>query len=326
VTRSSDTWLERVQGAALGAACGDALGAPFEGSRTVVDSELTRWMSSHRVLRYTDDTAMTIALTKYLLTLGPAAPIEEQYLAEVFADHWRREPWRGYGAGPPHVSRLVLAGIHWAEAAVALFPPDGSFGNGGAMRVAPIACVATDLDTVATQARASARPTHMHPLGQDGAVIQAAAVWLALNSPPDAPLRIDDFIQQVVRLTQAGELQQKLHAAGELASSSAPADAARILGNGTAAVDSVPTALLAFLRHSDSYIDAVRFAVRVGGDTDTIAAMAGAIAGARHGITGIPPAWLGRLENEPRLRSLATQLGHKAESALDGRQYRHAQK
>jgi poly(ADP-ribose) glycohydrolase ARH3 len=301
--------LERVHGVMLGAACGDALGAPFEGSPTVRDAELTEWMSSPRVLRYTDDTAMMIALAEYLLALPPAAHISEQHLAEAFADHWRREPWRGYGAGPPHVFRLVLAGWAWVDAAVALYPPHGSFGNGGAMRVAPVACLEPDLDRVVAEARASARPTHLHPLGQDGAALQAAAVWSALHSPPDEPIDTDGFVHRLDGFIETAEFRKRLDSVPELARSATAEQAAGALGHGIAAEESVPTALLAFLRHPDSFVEALRFAIRIGGDTDTIAAMTGAIAGARHGVDAIPVSWLARLENEPRIRAQATRLG-----------------
>jgi poly(ADP-ribose) glycohydrolase ARH3 len=254
---------------------------------------------------------MMIALSEYLVTLPPGDSIAEQQLVEVFAEHWRREPWRGYGAGPPHIFGLVLAGTKWADAAVALFPPQGSFGNGGAMRVAPVACMEVDLDRMAAQARASARTTHMHPLGQDGAVIQAAAVWSVLHSRPDEPMAVDSFIDRIAELIEAAEYREKLEIVRKLAVRGTPERAADELGNGTAAVASVPTALLAFLRHPDNFVAAVKFAIQVGGDTDTIAAMTGAIAGTRHGLGAVPPNWLSRLENEPDLRRLADRLADR---------------
>jgi poly(ADP-ribose) glycohydrolase ARH3 len=176
------------------------------------------------------------------------------------------------------------------------------------MRVAPVACVGTDLDEVAAQARASARPTHLHPLGQDGAAVQAAAVWLAVHSEPDQPMRVDPVIDAISRVVATVEFQEKLERVRELARSAEPAT---VLGRGVAALESVPTALLAFLRHQDDVVSAVRFAISVGGDADTIAAMTGAIAGARHGAAGIPQSWINRLENEAQLRSLAAQLRHR---------------
>lgn len=299
--------IGRVHGALLGTACGDALGAPFEGVAAVAPEDLSEWMGSARPLRYTDDTAMTIALGEYLLALAPGRRIDEDELVREFARHWRREPWRGYGAGPPRIFELVEGGTPWREAASAIFP-GGSFGNGGAMRVAPVALLEADLHGVVTEARASASVTHLHPVGVDGAVAQAAAVWWALHSPPGEPLEAESFVDRIAGVAETAELRGKLSTVRELLSGVPPERAAAELGNGIAAADSVPIALLAFLRHPDSFVGAVTFAVRAGGDTDTIAAMTGAIAGARTGVEAVPAAWLDRLENLPDLRALADRF------------------
>jgi poly(ADP-ribose) glycohydrolase ARH3 len=179
------------------------------------------------------------------------------------------------------------------------------------MRVAPLACITTNLERLVEDARSSARPTHLHPLGQDGAVVQAIAVWSALHSDPRAPLDGNVLLDRITAHVGAPEYREKLVRVGELASTATPERAAVEIGNGTAAAASVPTAVLAFLRHPDSFVDAVTFATRVSGDTDTIAAMTGAIAGARHGIAAIPQSWRDRLENFPTLHDLATRLGRR---------------
>jgi poly(ADP-ribose) glycohydrolase ARH3 len=301
---------DRVVGAVLGTACGDALGAPFEGAHRVDAGHLARWMSAADKLHYTDDTAMTIALAEFVLTLEPGERVDEQRLVEVFAEHWRREPWRGYGSGPPTVFRLLREGMRWDEAAVAPFPPDGSWGNGAAMRVAPVAAIGFDLSRVVAEARASARTTHPHPLGQDGAAVQAAATWAALHSDPSRPIDADAYLDTVAAHCETAEFVDALETVRRLARDATPARAAAELGNGVAALNSVPTAILAFLRHPDDVVETLRFAVHAGGDTDTIAAMAGASAGARHGIRAIPSSWLLRLENAFHLRRVATRLGH----------------
>ncbi|WP_214371419.1 ADP-ribosylglycohydrolase family protein [Pseudonocardia sp. H11422] len=304
----SQLLIDRARGALLGAACGDALGAPFEGSRDVRPDELAEWVGSDRLLRYTDDTAMLLALGEYLVALPPGRPVDEQQLVEVFARAWQREPWRGYGAGPPRIFTLVLDGMSWSEAAGASFSGRGSFGNGGAMRVAPVAVAESDLGQVAAQARASARTTHGHLLGQEGAVLQAGAVALALASPPGEPLAVHGVLDRLGELVAAAEYQDKLEIVRRLVDHGTPEEAADELGNDVTAVASVPTALLAFLRHPDSCVDAIGFAIRAGGDTDTIAAMAGAIAGARNGATSIPLDWFARLEELHWLRRLADDL------------------
>jgi poly(ADP-ribose) glycohydrolase ARH3 len=92
----------------------------------------------------------------------------------------------------------VLASIHrgapWAHAAAGLFGGQGSFGNGAAMRVAPLGLVpGLGLPAVAARARRSAAITHAHPQAQDGAAVQAVAVALASRSTPGRPLDPAEF-------------------------------------------------------------------------------------------------------------------------------------
>lgn len=82
----------------------------------------------------------------------------------------------------------------------------------------------------------------------------------------------------------------------------------QVLGNGIEAHRSVPTALHAFLRHRDSFADAVLFAFSLGGDADTIASMTGALAGAFLGASAIPETWVNGVEGRDELLDLADQL------------------
>jgi poly(ADP-ribose) glycohydrolase ARH3 len=86
---------------------------------------------------------------------------------------------------------------------------------------------------------------------------------------------------------------------------------ALLLGNDVSAPLSVPAALYAFLSHPDSFQEALLYAVKLGGDTDTIGAMCGAVAGAYHGIEAIPQNWLGALENGTRGREYAIDLANR---------------
>lgn len=91
------------------------------------------------------------------------------------------------------------------------------------------------------------------------------------------------------------------------------------LGNGIEAFNSVPTAVYCFLRHPYSFEEAVVEAVSLGGDTDTIASMAGAISGAWLGVEAIPEEWEGKLENRDYIESLAFKLWECRPSSLAGR-------
>lgn len=202
------TCADRGRGALLGGALGDALGRPFEG---VPDPELEQvdvWASSTAPLTWTDDTAMTLALTEQLLD-GPWDALVLDELVERFARTWQREPWRGYGTGPPRIFRAHLAGEPWRDAAGAAFGQEGSLGNGAAMRVAPLAVVSTSLEHVVRLARGSAAVTHAHPLGQDGAAVQAAAVFAALRSD-QGPLDTDRFVASLAPLAQTAEFRRAL--------------------------------------------------------------------------------------------------------------------
>lgn len=89
------------------------------------------------------------------------------------------------------------------------------------------------------------------------------------------------------------------------------AEAINMLGNDSSAPNSVPTAIYSFISHSNNFEDAVTFAVSLGGDTDTIGAMTGAISGAYHGKSGIPQRWLDVLENGEKGRDYIEDLAGK---------------
>lgn len=301
----SDGTNDRFRGALVGVAVGDALGAPFEGHPVVSVEELRGVVEGDDPLRYTDDTAMTMGLAHSLLN---RRGFDGAHLAATFAERYRAEPWRGYGAGPPQVFRMLAAGVAWEEAAERLFGGEGSLGNGGAMRVAPAALAAfPHLDRTARLARDSARVTHAHELGREGAAVQACAVSLLLSDVgSEGGLRgVVEALGPQVRLNA---FRERLDRVVLLPSDADPDEVVARLGNGTAALEAVPAALAACLLNLGSFEEAVCFAIRLGGDTDTIGAMAGALAGAHHGESAIPVAWRERIEGVAWLRELADGL------------------
>ncbi|PXY17050.1 ADP-ribosylglycohydrolase family protein [Prauserella flavalba] len=300
---------DRARGLLLGLALGDALGAPFEGRDSVDPADLVAEELAPSGLVHTDDTALALVLAEHLAEHRETTVLEEDLLAREFADAWRAEPWRGYGSGTPKVFGLINAGVPWRDATRAFYQGQGSFGNGAAMRVAPIALAGTSLHHAAELARRSAAVTHAHKHGQHGTACQAAAAYLALHSDPTHPLPVPAFLHDLARVVRSGPWHEKLDRIAELVRRRPePQHAATALGNDASALGSVPTALLAFLLNPDRANDAIRYAIRVGGDTDTIAAMAGALAGARTGAAALPAAWLRRLAAARRLRALADRL------------------
>ncbi|RAS64794.1 poly(ADP-ribose) glycohydrolase ARH3 [Lentzea atacamensis] len=300
---------DKALGLLLGGALGDGLGAPFEGREVVEETQLAAWEAAATPLVHTDDTALALVLAAHVAERRDEHGLDRDALAPEFAVAWRAEPWRGYGSGTPHVFGLIGAGVPWRSAARATFGGQGSYGNGAAMRVAPVALVATSLHHAAELGRQSAEVTHAHEHGQNGAACQAAAAYLALRSDRRHRLDAVRFLQDLTRVVRSRLWHEKFDRIAELIRHEAgPAHAARALGNDVSALGSVPLALLAFLTRCDDASMAIRYAVLGGGDTDTIASMAGALAGARNGARAFPEAWTARLEAAEPLGRLADQV------------------
>jgi ADP-ribosylglycohydrolase len=297
-----DVTRDRCAGALLGLALGDALGAPHEGGvlERLLWRAIGRTRSGH--MRWTDDTQMSLDLAESLIDRGCVDPDD---VARRFAAGYR---WsRGYGAGAAKMLRRVRRGMPWQEAARSVFR-DGSFGNGGAMR-APVVGVfcARAPDDLVEAARVTARITHAHPLGIEGAVLIATATCRALVSAD--PLDVFGFA--------AGHAEQReFHARLDVARSwltdgtvPAAAEVGTRLGRGVAAAESCVTALYlgaAFLARP--FVELLAFVASCGGDADTIGAMAGAIWGAANGASRLPGEHLESLEQRDRLAQVAAAL------------------
>ena len=297
---------DRFRGALLGVAVGDGLGRPVEGHRAVSESYLIEVVEDPPRLLYTDDTAMTLSVGESLLARDG---FDGDDLVRRFVEEYRREPHRGYGGGVITVFDRVDRGVPWAEAAARQFGGVGSYGNGGAMRVAPVALFEhPDVDRVAALAIDTARVTHAHPVGIEGAVIQAVAVHLALTATP-----LSAFVDHLSRHVRTDEFRLGMERLGQALERADDEWAVLQLGHGVAADRSVLTALYCFLR-SDGFPQTVLRGLAAGGDTDTITSMAAAIAGARHGSEAIPPLWRG-VEGADRLIALADRFHARVAAA-----------
>lgn len=298
--------VDKYWGALLGVAVGDALGAPFEGRPSASLIELQALRRTPHELRYTDDTHMTIGLAQSLVQRGG---FDGPHMAQRFAENYLKEPWRGYGAGPPQVFEQILDGATWDGPAQELFGGSGSFGNGAAMRVAPVALHACgDMRQIAEIARQTARITHAHELGVEGAVMQACAVALLLDSDPGQPFSRTAFLTSLREHVRSAPYEAALDWLERLFPDPDPQTVAREIGNDITALAAVPAAICCFLRHPDSFAEAVLFAIALGGDTDTIASMTGALSGAYLGETAIPDTWILGVEGRGELRRLGRAL------------------
>lgn len=247
---------------------------------------------------YTDDTVMAMGIARILTEHGE---IDRDALAKRFADDFSVEPlMRGYGGMAIRILTQIGMGIPWREASSAAFEGMGSFGNGGAMRAAPVgAYFWDDSEKIVEQARASAEVTHFHPEGQAGAIASAAAAGIACRMKADgASAEPGEFLQLVAHLTPAGETREGIERAVSLPANTEIEFVVETLGNGSqvSAQDTVPFALWCAAHNLSDYCSALWRTVSGGGDMDTTCAIVGGIAALACGKEGIPQDWLERRE------------------------------
>ena len=294
-------------GALVGTGVGDSLGAPFEGRCEVKLEEIEAIAERQEVLTYTDDTHMMIGVAESLIR---NRGFDGEDMAHTFVKNYELEPWRGYGPGPPHIFRLIRAGAVWDEAAQGLYR-SGSYGNGSAMRIAPIGVFYHNNPALLREvAYKSSQITHAHQLGKEGAALQAYAIALVTTLEPGLAFDQGDFLAKLLSYVPDRVYQEKLNRVEVLLNQP---DRDRViieLGNGIEAFNSVPTAIYCFLSQPHSFAQAILYAISLGGDTDTIAAMTGAISGAYLGFESIPSRWKDKLENRPYIEELAKKLPH----------------
>jgi ADP-ribosylglycohydrolase len=186
-------------------------------------------------------------------------------------------------------------------AAEQLFDGMGSFGNGGAMRAAPVgAYFHDDLDRVVAEAKASAEPTHQHPEGRAGAVAVAVAAAVAqLIADGARPRDGGLLVEEVARRTPRGQVRDGVLQAQAVLHLDDPRSVSRRLGNGSAvsAADTVPFCLWAIARHLDDYEHALWTTVAALGDRDTTCAIVGGVVALS--APSIPARWLAAREALP---------------------------
>jgi len=304
----------RFSGCLLGSALGDAIGE-LAFHNTSMD-RLSYKLELVKELIYTDDTAMAIGIVESLLERGQLDP---EHLGKTFQKNYRREPWRGYASGPPTIFAAVAqTGTTYVEAAKSLFGGRGSFGNGAAMRVAPVGLLYHDSLDLWEKVHLSASVTHAHPLGVDGSAIQAKAVAQAVALDPENEFSPDEFLNGLLDFTRIPEMKTKLLLVQRLiAENISPMRAAQQIGRSVTAHESIPFSIYSFLLYPRSFENGLFCSVLNGGDRDTLGAMAGAISGAYLGIEALPHDWLQKLENRTVIQELALKLSElRAEDSI----------
>ncbi|MEI8369374.1 MAG: ADP-ribosylglycohydrolase family protein [Planctomycetia bacterium] len=305
-----DSSAKPFTGCMLGLATGDALGAPYEGGP--LERLLWRLIgrTSDGCRRWTDDTQMAIDLAESLLTEGRLNP---DAFAKRLASSYS---WsRGYGPGAARVLRRIRRGEPWDEAAKHGHA-GGSYGNGAAMRAPVLALFfPDDPEPLVAAARLSAGVTHAHPLGIEGAVmIATAAQALLRGSSGDHTLQ---RVEAVCALPEMTTRLDRVHAWIASDYEPSPREVATILGNGSTAATSCPTALYVAIRHLERpFTTMMEFLIACRGDVDTLASMAGALWGIVNGPDHLPPV---RLEARDSLLDIAERLFRRQSEGTAGR-------
>jgi ADP-ribosylglycohydrolase len=248
---------------------------------------LKKWM-------WTDDTAMAVSIVE---TLAVCDGIDPEVLAQRFARRYIAEPARGYGRGAHTILSEIAQGTDYDVAAKQIFDGQGSCGNGGGMRSAPVgAYFCDDLAAVVDHASRSAAPTHSHPDGIAGAVAIAIAAARAFRGEKDPRA----LLEAVVAHTPKGPTCDGIRRSIAMLKSE-PITVAAELGNGSRvlAADTIPFAVWCAATHLDDFAGALWACASVGGDIDTTCAMAGGIIVGATGRSGIPEDWLAAREALP---------------------------
>lgn len=236
-----------------GAILGDIIGSPFEFDRGDKTKDFKLFS---RRSHFTDDSVMTLAVCEALLKVGQDATVKEieDTVISSMQSWGRRYPHGGYGG----YFRRWLTARHPE--------PYNSFGNGSAMRVSAAGWLYDSLEKTRVVAKATANVTHNHPEGIKGAEATASAIFMARNGSSKEEIKkyIENEFHYDLNRT-LDEIRPSFHM-------------------DETCQKTVPEAIIAFLEARD-FEDAIRNAVSLGGDTDTLGAITGSIAEAYFGIS-----------------------------------------
>lgn len=286
----------------LGGAIGDALGVPFE-TKQADDPLLVDWDgktflgSQHHRLepgQYSDDTQFSLAVAQSLIQNKGFDPDD---LSKRYVELFTSKTIRGYGKTTLLAISNLIQGTHWSKSGVA-----ESYGNGTAMRAAPFGVFfRNDLDALIEVIKIDSAITHASVEAETGALAIALTAAQSVN-------HADDFLDKVYGHLPDSKTKQNIFTAVTLSNVNLLSHKHTLKKIGTKADvrETVPAALYCFLRFN-TYEKAIIAAIRAGGDTDTTAAITGALYGNKVGMTRINSQFYG-VEDFSRLVVLDSQL------------------
>lgn len=330
---------DRSRAVIFGLACGDALGWPTEfkkmpeiwaryGPTGIRDLCQTKG-------EFTDDTQMTVALARGLLDafeetrdnsfINMADPnYVMPFVAKRFVD-WALSPENNRAPGSSCMGgcRGLAAGGHWTRTGVR-----GSPGCGALMRVAPVGLLYRNKTALRAVAEAQATCTHDSDTGRESAYLGALAIKLLVTGEITHVTNLVHELRSEAQTERQRELLTRVPVAVSQTMIGAMqphevmdfGDRPR-LGQSWKGDEALASALYCLLladTRGGRFVETVRLGANTPGDSDSIASIAGGMAGALWGLETIPPAWIDRIEDTDRLAALADRLA-ESQSAIGGR-------
>ncbi len=287
---------DRILGCLIGGGIGDAFGSAYEGQSPPID------FTKNREWQLSDDTQLTLATCEAIIETGGV--IDPAAIAARFALWHRQRRVTGMGASTLKALTELVAGGHWALVGR---KGERAAGNGAAMRIAPLAFFLDPHELIARQTiRDVSRITHHHEEAYVGALAVVLAVRAAFDSVWDGT---QNLLELVVESLPDTNVRDRLLALAKL---DAPlSEIAREFGNSGYVVESVPLALYGAQRiRKIGFEEMLRDLILVGGDTDTIASLAGQIAGAMLGHAQLPRTMIEQLTQREFIQQMAERLSH----------------
>jgi poly(ADP-ribose) glycohydrolase ARH3 len=320
--------LDKFQGCLLGVAIGDTLGRPFEAKlRTKIYSyfdEFDKFVQKNKSIfrTYTDDTQLTLHLAKALIK-GNGFSLD--YIIKEFID-WLDDPPIGPGYGCISSIRKLKYGIPWEQAA------SNSGGNGTTMRVAPIGLLyCKDPKALKTAAIKSSIITHSHPAASAGAVVIARAIAYLTEKNSDKGFSVEEFFEVITSSIinsqdeiwkEFIEILSKLRSNLDMpiesglikfsqAGVKSPYFIEEYLGQAFVhpyTLSTVACSIFIFLKNLSSFQECIFMLATAGGDSDTVGAIGGSLAGAYFGLENIPLNLIKLVKNNKKISRISEEL------------------
>ena len=307
----------------IGLACGDALGMQFE-TRKWNDPAILNWdgysygsSDFHKLGpgQWTDDTGMALALTESLLANKESKVFDPARTAEYYRQWYIGPTFRGAGQTTKKALELLRNNVPWFQSGEL-----GALGNGTAMRVAPLGVFYRDEPgKLIKAAKLDAIITHDSHEAQQGSIAISMGVALLLSG-----VKREEILESLRHVLEPSRLLDNINL---IATNKTIHDTLKnkdydraldrnggnriisqlILGNKYTVIEAVARAFYVFVA-TRSFEEAMELAIRGGGDTDTVAAMVGALCGAYYGLDGIPESYITPIEQRDVLLRLDEEL------------------